>query len=94
LLITEGEYLLTSTTEKKQKPSMFQVLLLDNNPSQDVSVHEADHVDFSQVKQHLQNGGSVFITSTDTQKIQYPKPTPQTKYVNARRNMGLFSISK
>ena len=77
-----------STTAKKQKPSMFQVLLLDNSPSQEVSVHEADRVDFSQVKQHLQNGGSVFITSKDAQKIQRPKPTLQSSYVRARRNIG------
>jgi len=69
---------------------MFQVLLLDNGPNQDLSVQEADHVDFSQVKQHLQNGGSVFITSTVGQKIERPKPTPQSGYVRARRNIGFL----
>ena len=34
---------------KKIKPSIFQVLLL-NNKSQDVEVQESEQVDFSQVK--------------------------------------------
>ena len=48
---------------------MFQVLLLDNDANQDVEVQEAEQVDFCQVKEHLQNGGSVFITSKEAQKI-------------------------
>lgn len=69
---------------------MFQVLLLDNNQSQDVAVTEAEQVDFCQVKEHLQNGGSVFITSRDSQKIQYPKTKAQLNYVRARRNVGFL----
>jgi hypothetical protein len=67
---------------------LYQVLLLDNNAGQDVSVHEADQVDFSAVKEHLQNGGSVFITSTEAQKIEYNKTKAQTNYNRTRRNMG------
>jgi hypothetical protein len=66
------------------------VLLLDNNADQDVSVQEADQVDFSVVKEHLQNGGSVFITSTDSQKIQPPKNRSQNSYLRAYRNMGFI----
>lgn len=79
-----------TTTEKKQKPSMFQVLLLDNTENQDVSVQEAEQVDFCQVKEHLQNGGSVFITSTQAQKIQHHKIKAQLNYVRARRNVGFI----
>jgi hypothetical protein len=64
------------------------VLLLDNNADQDVSVQEADQVDFCLVKEHLQNGGSVFITSTDAQKMQIPKSRSQSSYLRAYRNMG------
>jgi hypothetical protein len=58
---------------KKVKPSMFQVLLLDNNKTQDVEVQESEHVNFTQVKEHLRNGGSVFITSKNAQKISFRK---------------------
>jgi hypothetical protein len=69
---------------------LYQVLLLDNNADQDVSVQEADQVDFSAVKEHLQNGGSVFITSTEAQKIEYNKTKAQTNYNRSRRNMGFI----
>jgi hypothetical protein len=69
---------------------LYQVLLLDNNADQDVSVQEADQVDFCAVKEHLQNGGSVFITSTDAQKIQPPKNRSQNSYLRAYRNMGFI----
>ncbi len=62
---------------KKIKPSMFQVLLLNNNKSQDVEVQESWQVDFSQVKEHLKNGGSVFITSKNAQKISLHKTKTQ-----------------
>jgi hypothetical protein len=69
---------------------LFQVLLLDNDAGQDVSVHESEHVDFCVVKEHLQNGGSVFITSKEAQKVQYPKTEAQTNYVKARRRVGFL----
>lgn len=69
---------------------LYQVLLLDNNADQDVSVHEAAQVDFCIVKEHLQNGGSVFITSNDSQKITPQKSKAQTSYVKAHRNMGFI----
>ena len=56
---------------------MFQVLLLNNNKSQDVEVQESWQVDFSQVKEHLKNGGSVFITSKNAQKIALRKTKTQ-----------------
>lgn len=69
---------------------LFQVLLLDNDASQDVSVHEGEQVDFCVVKEHLQNGGSVFITSNEAQKIEYPKTKAQSNYVRARKNIGFI----
>jgi hypothetical protein len=69
---------------------MFQVLLLENNENQDVSVHEAEQVDFCRVKEHLQNGGSVFITSNEGQKINRRSTKAQLNYVRARRNVGFI----
>ena len=62
---------------KKTKPAVFQVLLPDNGDSEDVEVQEAKQVDFSHVKEHLKNGGSVFITTKGSQKISYPKAKAQ-----------------
>ena len=75
---------------KKTATPTFQVLLLDNDDSDDVTVHEAQKVDYSRVKEHLSNGGSVFITSKSTQKISVPKKKLQTKYAGAQRNYGIL----
>jgi len=79
-----------SIENKKTKAQMFQVLLLDNDASDDVEVQEADQVDFSQVKKHLKNGGSVFITSKNSQKTIYPKSKAQTNYSKSRRTYGVL----
>jgi len=75
---------------KKTKLSLYQVLLLDNDKSQDVSVQEAEAVDFGQVKAHLKNGGSVFITSRASQKIALPKTCMQANYNRSRKTLGLL----
>ncbi|MGD0449700.1 MAG: hypothetical protein ABSA79_01430 [Candidatus Bathyarchaeia archaeon] len=78
---------------KNTKTPVFQVLLLDNDASEDVEVQEATQVNFLQVKEHLRNGGSVFITSKDTQKIAYPKTKLQQNYSKSRRSYGaLFHL--
>jgi hypothetical protein len=73
---------------KKTKATLFQVLLLDNDRSEDVEVKEAKQVDFYQVKEHLKNGGSVFITSRNPQKQAHPKPNSQLNYSKSRQNYG------
>ena len=67
---------------------MFQILLLENNASDDVEVQEAEQVNFSQVKKHLKNGGSVFITSKDSQKTLHHKNNAQQSYTKSRRTYG------
>ncbi len=75
---------------KKTKPPTFQVLLIDNNVNADVKVQEAEHVDFCNVKEHLKNGGSVFITSKNTQKICYKKSKAQINYNRSRKTIGFL----
>jgi hypothetical protein len=58
---------------KKEKTPVFQVMLLDNDTSQDVEVQEVEQVNFARVQEHLAHGGSVFITSKSSQKIAPPK---------------------
>ena len=75
---------------KKDRAALYQVLLLDNNDTQDVKVQEGEQVDFGQVKLHLQNGGSVFITSRASQKLLLPKTNAQINYSRSRKILGLL----
>jgi hypothetical protein len=77
-----------SLVNKKAKTSVFQVLLLDNDENQDVEVQESGQVDFLQVKEHLKNGGSVFITSRGSQKMRHPRTKAQQNYGRSRKNCG------
>lgn len=89
--LREGKFLLKdSFANKKMKEPMYQVLLLDNDTSDEVEVQEADQVNFFQVKEHLKNGGSVFITSKHSQKQFYPKEKALRNYVKSRRNYASF----
>lgn len=81
---------MTLLESKKSKPSVFQVLLLDNGDSQDVEVQESEQVDFYHVKEHLKNGGSVFITSKGPQKLKYHRTKAQLNYSKARRTCGFL----
>ena len=74
---------------EKTKPQDYQVLFLRNDSTQDVEVQEVNEVDFLTVKERLDKGESVFITSKKTQKITQPKSrssiqrSPKTKIVTA-----------
>ena len=58
---------------EKKEALVFQVLLLNNDSSDEVEVEVAKHVDFQRVQEHLKQGGSVFITSKKSQKLPLPK---------------------
>ena len=88
-MLKEGT-ILTAQLKKRNIPSVFQVLLLDNDASEDVEVQEAKQVDFCQVKEHLKNGGSVFITSKGSQKQSFPKAKAQQNYSRSRRTLGFL----
>jgi hypothetical protein len=75
-------------TAKKNNTQLFQVLLLDNSSNNDVTVHETGKVNYFTVKQHLNNGGSVFITSKNSQKIATSKKRACQNYNRARRRIG------
>jgi predicted Fe-Mo cluster-binding NifX family protein len=75
---------------KKGKAPKFQVLLLDNDAADEVEIQEADQVNFFQVKEHLRNGGSVFITSKDSQKQRYPRAEALRNYSKSRRTYGVL----
>jgi hypothetical protein len=82
----------TFIAHKKNKSPTFQVLLLDNDSNDDVAVTESEEVNFGQVKEHLKNGGSVFITSKNTQKINYHGTKAQQNLCKSRQNTGLLFL--
>lgn len=53
----------------KQKP-LFQIFFLRNNENQSVEVHEVEEIDFRKVKEHVEQGESVFITFKRKQKVE------------------------
>ncbi len=73
-----------------EKAQVFQVLLLDNGSGQDVEIEEAEQVDFVRVQEHLASGGSVFITSKNSQKIAPPKDRKAIRKTNHIRNVTAF----
>ena len=81
---------MTVQLKKKNKPSVFQVLFLDKDNSEDVEVQEAKKVNIFQVKEHLKNGGSVFITSKGSEKLSFPKAKAQQNYSRSRRTCGFL----
>jgi hypothetical protein len=54
---------------EKDQSNKFQVMLLHND-SQDVEVHDVSQVDYRTIQKHLEQGGSVFITSKGSQKLK------------------------
>jgi hypothetical protein len=62
--------LLRSDSEKEYT---FQTMLLENDTTKEVDIYESQEVDFCQIKEHLRKGGSVFITSKPSQKLN-PQP--------------------
>ena len=81
---------MTVQLKKRTRPSVFQILLLDKDDGEDVEVQESKKVDFFQVKEHLKNGGSVFITSKGSEKLSYPKAKAQQNYSRSRRTCGFL----
>jgi len=60
---------------ENEKAYTFQTMLLKDDASREVEVHEAQEVDFCRIQEHLRQGGSVFITSKHSQKLPMPTLT-------------------
>jgi hypothetical protein len=74
---------------KKEKARVFQVLLLDNDANEDVEVQESKNVDFARVEKHLAQGGSVFITSKNSQKLAMPRDKTE-RNKNKKKVKGFY----
>ena len=62
----------------------YQTMLLENDTSTEVEIHEAKEVDFGRIQEHLRRGGSVFITSKHSQKLPMPN-TPRRRLHSKRK---------
>jgi len=72
---------------KNEKTCTFQTMLLKNDPSREVEVHETLEVDFGKIQEHLMRGGSVFITSKPSQKLLMPT-LPTKRAPRKRKAVG------
>jgi len=61
--------MLSDSFEIQEEKPLFQVIFLKNDISQSVWVEEADEINFSEIRRHLKNGESVFITSKRKNKL-------------------------
>jgi len=55
--------------EIDEEKLLFQLFFLRNNKNQSVKVEEVEEIDFEEVKKHLEQGESVFITRKRKQKL-------------------------
>jgi len=54
--------------EVNEEKLLFQLLFLKNDEKQSVEVEEVEKIDFTEVKKHIEQGESVFITCKRKQK--------------------------
>jgi len=58
-----------NSVEIDEEKPLFQLFFLRNNEDQSVEVEEVKEIDFRKVKEHLEQGESVFITCKRKQKL-------------------------
>jgi len=62
--------MLRSNFQVNKDKSMFQLLFLKDDENQSVEVEEVEEIDFRKVKEHLEQGESVFITPKRKEKVE------------------------
>ncbi len=55
--------MLSNTCEFQEEKLQFQVIFLKNDTYQSVLIEEVDEINFSEIRRHLKDGESIFITS-------------------------------
>ena len=59
-----------NSVEIDEEKPLFQLFFLRNNEDQSVEVEEVKEIDFRKVKEHLEQGESVFITLKRKKKVE------------------------
>lgn len=78
---------------KRTKNPVFQILLLDNDASDDVEVQEAEKVNFFQVKEHLKTAAQFLSQARIRRKWFTLRPRHNLTITNQEETMGSFSDS-
>ena len=60
----------SNSIELSEENSVFQLFFLLNNENQDIEVVEVEEIDFTEVKNRLEKGESVFIARKRKQKSE------------------------
>ena len=60
---------LSQVIREVEEKSLYQVIFLKNNRHRGVYIEEVEEIDFEELREHLQRGESVFITSRPDQKL-------------------------
>ncbi|MCW4054328.1 MAG: hypothetical protein NWE84_05340 [Candidatus Bathyarchaeota archaeon] len=64
---------------------------MQNDASLEVELEESKKVDFLRVQNHLNQGGSVFITSKNSQKLDWPKKKERIyRNINETKTLETF----
>ena len=61
--------ILRNTIEVNEEKLLFQLFFLKNNDDLSVEVEEVEEIDFTEVKKHIEQGESVFITHKRKQEF-------------------------
>jgi len=61
--------ILRNTTEVNEEKLLFQLFFLKNDDDLSVEVEEVEEIDFTEVKRHIEQGESVFITRKRKQEF-------------------------
>jgi hypothetical protein len=77
--------MLRQTLPFKEKHPVFQALFLSNDKGEKVEVLEDERIDFAKVQKHLESGGSIFITSKNSQKLRLKLPSRAKLAKKAKR---------
>ncbi len=69
--MTEAKRLISRNfVEIDEEKPLFQLFFLRNDENQSVEVEEVEEIDFRKVKEHLEQGESVFITLKRKEKVE------------------------
>ena len=60
---------LRNSIEANEEKPLFQLFFLKNDENRSIEVVEVEEIDFTEVKKHIEQGESVFITRKRRQKL-------------------------
>ena len=77
--------MLLDTCRIQEKKPLFQVIFLKNDIDQSVWIDEVDEINFSEIREHLKPGESIFITSKQSNKLRTYQTDNKVRKKNTAR---------